>query len=300
MYSIERIDENTGNSIIDCGISKREFDLLPEGIRTDLLRSEFIVESTDAEISFRFSNHEDSKKICSLVGKYESNEQYRKNKLWMRFTKSGGMYEDEDIVKIFEAQEGLCYYTRKPLINNPRNFEIDHIVPVADYGSSFPGNLALAIKQVNRDKRNYTRGSFLSSIADKYGGKDWLIEQRKFCRRVDARRKRIDDNRKRIVVDYINSVKSELRAMFPGANIDYSLDKQFDTLDLYVGATYVAFPAGFMRQKRLFASFDYVCGIVKSLLANHNGVEPAELNGPGSINPSNADIARWNHAHRHS
>jgi len=274
MYFIERTDEETDNTIIDCGISKKDFKLLPERIKITLLRSEFIVENTETEITFRFNNYEESEEICSLVGKYENNKLYREKQLWMRFTKSGGMYENEDIDKLYEVQEGLCYYTRQPLIKNPSNFEIDHIVPVADYGSSFPGNLALAIKQVNMDKRNYTKGSFLSSIADKYGGKGWLIEQRKFCRKVDARRKKIDDNRKKVVIEYIKSVQSDLRLMFSGVYIDYSLDKRFDTLDLYVEATYVSFPAGFMRQKRLFNSFDYIAGITRSLLANHNSVEP--------------------------
>ena len=69
---------------------------------------------------------------------------------------SGGRYEPADIEAIYDAQEGLCYFTGESLSMQQKNFVVDHLKPVRSGGSSWPGNLALVTRQANQEKHGHT------------------------------------------------------------------------------------------------------------------------------------------------
>lgn len=268
MEYIYSYDEASGETVVTGVISKSDLGALPQRIKDDLLATVSITETADDYITFKIQNEGDANRLSNAIRKFEQGKRRSESRRTSLYLNSGGMYEKEDVDQLFIAQEGLCYYTRQPLTKNPRNFEVDHIIPVAKGGSSWPGNLALAIKQVNQDKNDWSKDTVLSRLGKQYG-QDWLKSQREYCKRVNARRKIIDEQRKKPVLDFMNTIELKLRDEFTAAAwISYSISSKDDSIDLIVDDVYVSFPPGFIRQKKLFKSYEYISGIVKSIMPN--------------------------------
>jgi len=244
-------------------ISTDEFDALPQSIREEFLDSIRIEEYRDDRIVFPI-NCETSERLYERIKRFQKNRARSELRKQNLMALSGGIYEKEDIENLFEIQEGRCYYTGAPLTRNPKNYAVDHIVPVTEGGSSWPGNLALASVEVNREKHNRSKRHIFATLEKRYG-KGWRADQREFCKRVDARRRAVDKARKRCVEDHLNGLLESLEDSFPGIDLDYHLED--DVPVLLVDYTEVTFPAGFMRQKDLFGSLDYLAGVVKAVLA---------------------------------
>ena len=249
-------------------ISKSDLDALPTRIRDDFLASVSITETSDDYITFKVQNESDANRLNNAVKKFERGKRRSESRRTSLNLYSGGLYEKEDIEQLFIAQEGLCYYTRQPLTKDPKNFEIDHIIPVAKGGSSWPDNLALAIKTVNQDKNDWSKDTVLFRLGKQYG-QEWLKSQREYCKRVNARRKIISEQRKKPVFDFMHAIELKLKAEFTATWISYSISPKDDSIKLEVDDIYVSFPPGFIRQKKLFKSYEYISGIVKSILIAH-------------------------------
>lgn len=63
-----------------------------------------------------------------------------------RLLNAEGKYTPEDIVALFEQQEGSCYYCGVSLEGG---YHIDHYLPLALGGSNWPSNLVLACEPCN-------------------------------------------------------------------------------------------------------------------------------------------------------
>ena len=138
---------------------------------------------------------------------------------------------------------------------------------MAKGGSSWPGNLALAIKEINQEKNDWSKDTVFKRLGKQYG-QEWLKSQREYCKWVNTRRKVIDEQRRKPILDFMNAIETKLRAEYASAWISYSISPKDDSIDLVVDDIYISFPPGFIRQKRLFKSYEYISGIVKSILPN--------------------------------
>ena len=67
------------------------------------------------------------------------------------------------------------------------------------------------------------------------------------------------------MLDFMNAIELQLKAEFTAAWISYSISPKDDSIELVIDDVYVSFPPGFIRQK-LFKSYEYISGIVKSIL----------------------------------
>lgn len=71
-----------------------------------------------------------------------------------------GSYTPEDINRLHKAQLGRCAICRKRL---PKDFQIDHIQPIALRGSNYPSNLQLTCPRCNQSKKNRDPIDFMRS-----------------------------------------------------------------------------------------------------------------------------------------
>jgi 5-methylcytosine-specific restriction endonuclease McrA len=75
-----------------------------------------------------------------------------------RKAENGGVFFKEDIDRLYEEQNGKCYYCNTELNNK---YDVDHKIPVSRRGTSWPENLCLACPRCNRSKHNQTDTEFL-------------------------------------------------------------------------------------------------------------------------------------------
>lgn len=140
---------------------------------------------------FFFSDFEIAKKMVLRVQNSARNK--RKDLMrHIRLDKAGGFHNIKVLDRLFEIQQGRCYYSGKRLIRQPKNFVVDHIIPIYLGGTDWPGNLALVIKEINTWKGGHASAEdTLQWLAKKYG-KDWLSEQKTYCHEVDRKRENLD------------------------------------------------------------------------------------------------------------
>jgi len=79
----------------------------------------------------------------------------------VRLAKAGGSFTVQDVLDLFEAQQGLCAYCATPLTD----YQIDHKVAIARGGSNHPENLALACPPCNRRKSARAEEDFRALLA---------------------------------------------------------------------------------------------------------------------------------------
>jgi len=201
---------------------------------------------------------------------YEEIRRHGQHKVGLPFrtlldlNRSGGVYEDEDIEKIFELQERRCYYTGKPISLQKKNFSIDHIVPVDRGGSSWPGNLALATRTIGREKLGKSKRGYWNILSERHGA-DWVATRRSICETIDKKRRGVDRQRKSAVDDLISMRCGELVSEFPGHMI--MLEITDDELTLVVDSTTICFPRGFLRNRDAMAEDKYFSRIVRAVLS---------------------------------
>lgn len=142
--------------------------------------------------TFFYEDFELASKMALKVQKSAMNK--RKNgKRRSRLKSAGGFYDQEVIHKLFEIQEGKCYYSGEALITNPKNYDLDHLVPVCEGGSNWPENLALVLTHVNKKKGSNRWGDneIINWLVERKGEK-WAESQLIFMDEVDRKRKRLD------------------------------------------------------------------------------------------------------------
>jgi HNH endonuclease len=246
-------NESTG------GILKDTLSSLPRDLKDRLLRSIVVTASDGDLVRFRSIDGIDIESIRSAVARFERSKirsENRSNDMWHL---SSGLFEPEDIEKLFDAQEGVCYYTGEKLTNKPRNFSVDHIVPVVEGGASWPINLVLALRSFNHFKRHQSKRKVFS-ILKSQRGEEWYANQKRFCLIVDVRRKAIDRHRRKQVEQHVAGFQRILSQTFAGVELRYELVR--DDLVLEVQGTVINFPPGFIRKRKRFNSLYYLVEVI--------------------------------------
>jgi hypothetical protein len=87
----------------------------------------------------------------------------RSSAIRARTLKKVGKYSKKDIRRLWEIQEGRCYYSGESL---GRTFETasyakDHIIPISRKGVNAAHNIALCIPEINSDKGNQSLSDFI-------------------------------------------------------------------------------------------------------------------------------------------
>lgn len=243
-------------------LDKVDLDRLPEPLKEEFLNNVAVIKVEDGLLSFSLlCNTEFS--LIDKVRKYLKSHLRREIRLDDLYMLSSGTYTSDDIEQIFDAQHGACYYTGEPLTKSPKNYAIDHIVPVVDGGSSWPANLALTTTDVNRRKYNYSKRRFLSLLEASFG-KEWADKQRAVCKQVDKLRAKIDQSRRKSVSEMLLAVEKALQSEFPEEEIEYRLVD--DSVTLWLNGIEIRFPRGFLRKKAKCFSNQYIEKLVKSFL----------------------------------
>jgi len=243
-------------------IEKNDLDQLPTYLKEEFLSGVHFTKTFDGFIEFRCIN-EESRLILDKVNVYQKNKirsQIRKENLHFL---SSGIHTQEDIDKIYEIQQGLCYYTGEPLNRQLKNYSIDHIIPVVDGGSSWPSNIALTTNEVNSRKKNISKRTFFIEL-EKLNGKHWVNIQKSKCKKIDKLREEVDKNRRSYVIAKLNCIEIEINRIFPDKQIEYRLVNN-DVL-LYVLGTEIRFPAGFLRLKSKCFSTQYIESVIRVFL----------------------------------
>lgn len=239
-----------------------DLDTLKDILKTEFLRSIKITEHENDEVNFvvvdkkLFSIAE--RKIRFLVKSRISSINRIMNKRYMMF----GMHVKSDVLDLYEAQEGKCYYSGETIMLKPKSYQVDHIVPIAEGGSDWPINLALVSPKINQRKHSKTKAQFLRILA-KEKGVDWRDHQKAHRKRVDLRRKKIDRLRRNQVLNLMKPIEKELKEKFPANEISYGLDKNYIILE--VDGTEIYFFAGFVRDKR-HVSVQYLSNIIQPII----------------------------------
>jgi 5-methylcytosine-specific restriction endonuclease McrA len=247
---------------IDGCIEKNDLDRLPENLKEEFLSNVLIIKSENGLVEFRCINNNSVSFLdkINLYQKKKIRSEIRREDLNILST---GTYTQDDIDQIFEIQQGACYYTGESLTKSPKNYAIDHIVPVVDCGSSWPSNLALATIDANRSKHKYSKRQFFSQL-EKLNGKEWAENQRATCKKIDKLREKIDQGRRNVVVGMLKATENTIQQSFPDAFIEYGLVD--DIVRLNVRGVEVHFPAGFLRLKSKCFSAQYLESVVKPFL----------------------------------
>ena len=140
---------------------------------------------------FFFSNLDAAKKMALRVQRSARN--IRKERVRrIRLDEAGGFHDKEILEKLFEIQQGCCYFSGDPLVKFPKNFVVDHILSVYRGGTDWPGNLALVIKEINTWKGGHASSAETLQWLAKKRGQSWLRKQKAYCKKVDKEREQLD------------------------------------------------------------------------------------------------------------
>lgn len=246
-------------------ISKEEFELLPAALQAKIQEVCVPVRSADRWLRFRFPDHESAELMQMQITRFEENQYRAEYRRRLELTKSGGMFEKEDLRALFDAQGGRCYYTGVLIGWEPKDFSIDHMKPVRLGGSSWPGNLVLASRAANQEKHGNSARKYLALLAARHGP-EWAAEWTAERRKIDTLRKKIDRERKGTVNRELRSIERKLQDEFVGFEISYTLVQQ--SLKLTVEHVEVSFPPGFIRNKKRAFSVEYLADLCRRIAIN--------------------------------
>lgn len=179
-----------------------------------------------------------------------------------RLAKTYGLFSPEDIDLIYEAQEGLCYYTKAPLSQHPKNYSIDHIVPISNDGSNWPINLVLAEQSINRKKHAKSKRKFLKIIENTIS-KDDFCELISWHKIVDKKRRSIDRQRKKIIKNKIIQTERKLNDEY-AYDVSYKLEYGQVVLCAEWPMHSINFPPGFITSPKL-TDTDYLISLLNKL-----------------------------------
>ncbi len=258
------VQSENENETVGC-ISDEDFQQLPDKYKKLLKENCSDIQKSQEELIFSFLNYEIADQVSQQITKYEKNKYRSESRALNLHLLSSGIYKQEDIEQLFEIQQGRCYYTGKELVKKPKNYTIDHIIPVTKGGSSWPSNLALTLASVNREKHNHSKRKYFSILEKRYG-KEWRVKQSEFCKKVNSDRRAVDKVRKKQVSNHLQDFESKLKESFPRVDINYSLED--GDVGLMVDDIGIYFPAGFIRQKK-FYSFEYILKITQAVVGKY-------------------------------
>ena len=164
-----------------------------------------------------------------MVKKYISKKKQAERRTSDELFDSKGTYSASDIDAIFEIQKGKCYFTGAPISKEGKDYSIDHLTPIKSKGSSWPGNLALVKKEINTDKKDYTKVQYWKFLERKKGRK--FVAQRKIiCAEIDEKRRLIDRQRKKQVRDNFKNLEQQLIDQFPANQVSLELSHDIPIL----------------------------------------------------------------------
>jgi 5-methylcytosine-specific restriction endonuclease McrA len=86
-----------------------------------------------------------------------------KNALHVQRSHYGSAPALEDVLAVYAAQNGRCYYTGEP-VSWGVNASVDHIVPRAQGGSDEVSNIRVVSLWANRAKSDLSEDRFLASV----------------------------------------------------------------------------------------------------------------------------------------
>ncbi|VAW82620.1 hypothetical protein MNBD_GAMMA12-571 [hydrothermal vent metagenome] len=193
--------------------------------------------------------------VLKPLSKIFTNSYHRKRR---ELTRSSGMYTQADLNELYEIQEGKCFFTGESLAGGKRGYSIDHIKPIREYGSSWPGNLALVNLATNNEKRHLSKTQYMH-VLKKRNGDAWLKKQRAIRKEIDIKRKSVDRRRKKEVKSLFKHLEKELQEEYPGHKIVYELNQEHPTIlfdDIEVNL-----PVGMLRKSKCF-TIKYIAQIL--------------------------------------
>lgn len=142
---------------------------------------------------FVYSDFDQARSIAETVQRSARNR--RKNAARQeREKEAGGHYTQEVIDKLFAIQLGRCYYSGDVLTREPKNFDIDHLLPVYLGGTNWPANLALVKTSINKMKGGISGDNEVLDRLEEQKGPDWRNAQVKYMAKVDKKRLTLDIN----------------------------------------------------------------------------------------------------------
>jgi len=242
-------------------IEKADFDCLPQALKSEFLDKVVIMRTVDNQIQFKVPCSEDAYNIEKKLKAWRKGKDSSAARQSALNLISSGQNCDEDIDLIFEAQQGLCYYTGKPLTREPKNYEIDHILPVGAGGSCWPNNIALCLREINREKGNRGKREIFQVLKNRFGA-EWYEVQRNFCKEIDRKRAAIDRRRRKIIQGRLSTLERKLQDRFLDTTIEYAISD--NDIELIVNDISILFPSGFIRSKGCYSP-DYIGGIISSV-----------------------------------
>lgn len=248
-------------------VEKSDLGSWPSSIQEEFLSTVSIEEERGGRIYFRALEGETFGTAMKRLKDKMRARARSKRRAERLLIESEGIYEKEDLEELFEAQDGWCYYSGADLTWSPKNFSIDHVVPVMEGGTSWPGNLVLCLSDLNIEKGLLSRQKFFQVMKARFGV-EWYESHKPFLRETDARRRMIDKRRRQAVLAHVESLADDLRSSFPDTIIDFRLEQGRPTLQ--IGYCEIRFPCGFLRQKRRFNSLQHIKNIVSAIVASES------------------------------
>lgn len=106
-----------------------------------------------------------------------------------RLAAVGGKHSQQDLKRIWNLQEGRCYYSGVALGPSfeEAKFHVDHIIPVIQGGTNWASNLALVTGKMNQLKKGFDRQELLAHLYPKAERK--VIYKR--IHRIDRQRRKL-------------------------------------------------------------------------------------------------------------
>ena len=251
-------NETTGFISIAC------YEALTTSLKEELESTVLTHTKHEDYLSYVFKDSDSALAVADKIKKLEKSQNRAESRRNLELILSGGLYEKSDIADIYEAQEGKCYYTGENLSLEDKIFSIDHIIPVCNGGSSWPGNLVLTLVYANQEKLGMSKDRFLKTLEERYG-REWAVERKSIRKQIDVKRRKIDKKRKEFVYSAIKGVENELISMFPYYYVTYVLKD--DSLVLSVCDVDINFPRGFLRKRKKATSVTYLAAILTSVIA---------------------------------
>jgi hypothetical protein len=89
-----------------------------------------------------------------------------KNRAWVacyraRMAKAPGSHTSQDLLDLYEEQDGRCSYCGMPLRGE---YEVEHMTPISRGGSNDRDNLCLSCESCNASKQNRTADEFYRNV----------------------------------------------------------------------------------------------------------------------------------------
>jgi len=244
-------------------LDEKEDSSLPASLKTYLFEIASRKEEDSENVHYYFKNYDEACNCGERIRKYLKNRETAERRNMAEYTLSSGIYEKSDILKILEIQNYKCYFSGEPISESPKNYSIDHLKPVCDGGSSWPGNLALVIREINQKKHSRTKAEFWRYLAQEKGA-EWVNNRKEICKIIDKERKILDRARKKSVRDTLSKIEAEIARIL--SEQDVRLGLVSDELVMEVDKIKVIFPLGILRKKSKFADASYFLRIAYALV----------------------------------